>query len=70
MELQSSRFESLGAAFYTRLGPQPLADPYWVGCSPAAVADLGLPAAWPHSAAHLAQASGNALAPGASPLPQ
>lgn len=68
MELQSSRFESLGAAFYTRLGPQPLADPYWVGCSPAAVADLGLPAAWPHSAAHLAQASGNALAPGASPL--
>jgi len=68
MQLQSSRFETLGAAFYTRHAPQALPEPYWVGFSAAAAAELGLSTDWPGDGAHLAQASGNALAPGASPL--
>jgi len=68
MELQSSRFESLGTAFYTRLRPQPLPEPYWVGYSAAAAAELGLHTDWPCDGASLACASGNALPPGASPL--
>ena len=57
MELQSSRFESLGTAFYTRLRPQPLPEPYWVGYSEAAAAELGLHTDWPCDGASLACAS-------------
>jgi serine/tyrosine/threonine adenylyltransferase len=68
MQLQASRFESLGPAFYTRLGPTPLPDPRWVGHSPASAQALGLPEGWQTDADLLQALTGSAVPPGASPL--
>ncbi len=68
MHLQTSRFEQLGDAFFTRLHPTPLPNPYWVGHSHAVAQLLELPNGWHQSTLGLQAFSGNALLPGASPL--
>lgn len=68
MQLQVSRFETLGPAFYTRLLPTPLPEPYWVGVSGLCAHHLGLPPDWHTHSSHLQAASGNQAYPGASPL--
>jgi uncharacterized protein YdiU (UPF0061 family) len=68
MQLHTSRFESLGDAFYTRLQPTPLPHPYWVGVSAGCAQELGLHSDWHEQPNHLHAASGNQPYPGASPL--
>jgi len=68
MQLQASRFESLGPAFYTRLGPTALPEPSWVDTSAASAQALGLPDGWDSDPAVLHALTGSALAPGSSPL--
>jgi serine/tyrosine/threonine adenylyltransferase len=68
MQLQASRFETLGPAFYTRLQPTPLPEPYWVGYSAPCAQHLGLPDGWRTHSPHLQAATGNQAYPGASPL--
>ena len=63
-----NRFAALGSAFFTRLQPTPLIDPYWVGCSDATARLLGLDAGWFASDAALGVLTGNALLPGMAPL--
>ena len=48
-----NRFAGLGDAFFTRLQPTPLPDPYWVGTSPSVAGLLGLDRAWLASPAAL-----------------
>ena len=59
MQLQASRFESLGDAFHTRLPATPLPSPHWVGWSAEAAALLGLAPELPQDAALLQRLSGN-----------
>lgn len=68
MQLQASRFETLGPAFFTRLQPTHLPEPYWVGVSAPCAQHLGLPLDWHTRSSHLQAASGNQAYPGASPL--
>ena len=68
MELQTSRFETLGEAFFTRLHPTPLPSPYWVGRSGSLARALDLPEDWHEHLPHLEALTGNSLLPGASPL--
>jgi len=68
MELQTSRFETLGEAFFTRLHPTPLPAPYWVGRSGSLARALDLPDNWHEHPQHLEALTGNSLLPGASPL--
>ena len=63
-----NRFAALGPAFFTRLQPTPLPDPYWVGRSDATARLLGLDADWFASDAALEVLTGNALLPGMAPL--
>ena len=63
-----NRFAELGPAFFTRLQPTPLPDPYWVGRSDATARLLGLDADWFASEAALVVLTGNALLPGMAPL--
>ena len=59
MQLQASRFESLGDAFHTRLPPTPLPSPHWVGWSAEAATLLGLAPEPPQDEALLQRLSGN-----------
>lgn len=68
MELQTSRFETLGEAFFTRLHPTPLPAPYWVGRSNGLARALDLPEDWHEQPQHLEALTGNCLLPGSSPL--
>jgi uncharacterized protein YdiU (UPF0061 family) len=52
-------FSELGSDFYTRLEPQALPAPYWVGRSLKVAAELGLDPAWLESPALLEALSGN-----------
>ena len=61
-------FADLGPAFYTRLQPQPLPAPYWVGQSRALAQELGLDAQWLHNAAGLDAFTGNLGIAGTQPL--
>ena len=59
------RFAGLGAAFYTRLQPTPVAQPVWAARNTALLSELG----WPHEVlADPAVWAGNALMPGSDPL--
>ncbi|TSE34235.1 protein adenylyltransferase SelO [Tepidimonas charontis] len=62
--LQPARFLALGPSFFTPVAPQPLPQPRWLGHSPAAAADLGLPPHWADEAL-CAALSGCAPLPGA-----
>ena len=61
-------FASLGPAFYTRLQPTPLPDPYWVATSDAVAHLLDLPAGWLQTDAALQALTGNRNLPGSQPL--
>ncbi|HEY1102416.1 MAG TPA: YdiU family protein, partial [Burkholderiaceae bacterium] len=61
-------FATLGAEFYTRLQPQPLPAPYWVGRSRALAQELGLDPDWLDSDAALQRLTGNTLFTGSAPL--
>ncbi len=61
-------FARLGEAFYTRLAPQPLPNPYWVGHSQAAADLLRLPPAFSQSDKLLQALSGNRGFAGTQPL--
>ncbi len=61
-------FADLGPAFYTRLQPTPLPDPYWVGTSDAVAQMLDLPANWLQSDEALQALTGNRSLPGTQPL--
>ncbi|VTU29104.1 protein adenylyltransferase SelO [Variovorax sp. PBL-E5] len=62
------RFATLGPAFYTRLQPTPLPEPYWVGRSEGLARELGLDAGWFASAEALEVFTGNELLAGSDPL--
>jgi uncharacterized protein YdiU (UPF0061 family) len=64
----NNRFATLGPAFYTRLRPTPLPEPYWVGRSDRVARELGLDAEWFASAEALEAFTGNELLPGTDPL--
>ncbi|MCX7258293.1 MAG: protein adenylyltransferase SelO family protein, partial [Polaromonas sp.] len=61
-------FAALGPEFHTRLAPQPLPAPYWVGRSRTLARELGLQDAWLESSDTLAALSGSQPLPGAQPL--
>ena len=63
-----NRFAALSSAFFTRLQPTPLPDPYWVGRSDATARLLGLDADWFASDSALGVLTGNALLAGMAPL--
>ena len=63
-----NRFADLGDAFFTRLQPTPLPDPYWVGTSPSVAGLLGLDRAWLASPAALEAFTGNLPVVGTQPL--
>jgi len=63
-----NRFAALGPAFFTRLSPQPLPDPYWVGRSRSMARELGLDEEWMESWQALKAFSGNGVLPGSDPL--
>ena len=64
----SNRFAALGPAFFTRLAPQPLPAPYWVGRSQAVANELGLSEEWMASSAALEVFTGNLPLSGSAPL--
>ncbi|MDD2728015.1 YdiU family protein [Malikia sp.] len=68
MQLQVSRFESLGDEFHTRLHPTPLPTPHWVGWSGEAAATLGLPTEPPPDDELLQRLSGNRIADSVTPI--
>ena len=61
-------FAALGPAFYARLRPTPLPEPYWVGRSASVARQVGLDAGWFASDEALDVFTGNALALGSDPL--
>jgi uncharacterized protein YdiU (UPF0061 family) len=61
-------FTALGEDFYTRLAPQPLPQPYWVGRSESVARLLGLDDAWLNSPDLLSALSGNLQLAGTQPL--
>jgi uncharacterized protein YdiU (UPF0061 family) len=63
-----NRFHKLGPRFYTRLAPQPLPAPYWVGRSQSAAELLGLESSWMESPDLLQALSGNLPISGTQPL--
>jgi uncharacterized protein YdiU (UPF0061 family) len=64
----TARFATLGEAFGTRLEPQALPAPYWVGQNLPLARQLGLSDAWMGSAEALAIFSGNRVPEGSAPL--
>ena len=64
----NNRFAALGPAYHTRLAPQPLPAPYWVGRSDAVAQRLGLPDGWMQSQAALEVFAGNLPLSGSAPL--
>ncbi|WP_334133468.1 protein adenylyltransferase SelO [Tepidimonas sp.] len=65
--LRPACFLGLGQAFYHALEPQPLPDPRWLGASPAAAAELGLPTDWADER-WCAALAGSAPVPGTRPV--
>ncbi len=61
-------FAALGPAFYTRLQPEPLPAPYWVGRSAKVAGQLGLTAQQMDSENLLKALTGNQLLPDSNPL--
>ncbi len=61
-------FASLGPEFHTRLSPQPLPEPYWVGRSQRVADELGLAPSTMDSDAALLAFTGNLGLAGAQPL--
>jgi len=61
-------FAKLGVAFFTRLQPQPLPEPYWIGQNKTMARELGLSQHWLDSQETLAALTGNAVLPGSEPL--
>ena len=61
-------FAGLGKNFFTRLSPEPLPKPYWVGQSRAVARELGLDDAWLQSSELLQALSGNQPIVGTQPL--
>ena len=61
-------FATLGPAFYTRLQPTPLPDPYWVGRSAQLAREMGIDPSWIGSADALEVFTGNRLHAGSDPL--
>ncbi len=57
--LWRNSFAQLGEDFYTRLAPEPLPAPYWVGRSASLGCELGLPASWLASPELLEAVTGN-----------
>ena len=64
----ANSFAALPAAFYTRLDPHPLPDPYVVGVSEEVADLLGLPAELLNSPQFAEIFAGNRLLPGSEPL--
>jgi uncharacterized protein YdiU (UPF0061 family) len=64
----ANTFAALPAAFYTRLAPQPLPDPYVVGVSGEVADLLGLPSELLNSPQFAEIFAGNRLLPGSEPL--
>jgi serine/tyrosine/threonine adenylyltransferase len=64
----NNRFAALGDAFYTKLAPQGLPDPYWVGTSRAVANKLGLSEEWMAGSQALQALAGNVLLEGSSSL--
>lgn len=63
-----NRYATLPEAFYTRLSPTPVPEPYLVAWNPDALALLGLPPETAHAREFVEIFSGNATLPGAEPL--
>jgi uncharacterized protein YdiU (UPF0061 family) len=61
-------FAQLGESFFTRLQPQALPGPYWVGRNRGMARELGLQAEWFESQAALEAFTGNQVLPGSDPL--
>lgn len=61
-------FAKLGDAFFTRLQPQSLPEPYWVGQNRSMARELGLSDAWFKSRDALAAFTGNSVLVGSQPL--
>jgi uncharacterized protein YdiU (UPF0061 family) len=61
-------FGRLPGRFYTRLGPTPLPDPYFIAASPAAAALVGLEASSLDDPACVQPLAGSAIVPGTDPL--
>ena len=64
----NNRFAALDPAFYTRLAPTCLPEPYWVGQSQRVAMRLGLSPEWMASDQALAALTGNIVLPGSEPL--
>src|SRR5665647_1881742 len=64
----NNSFAKLGNDFYTRLLPQPLPAPYWIGHSCALARKLGLAEHWLASQELLQGLSGNRMINGTQPL--
>jgi len=62
------RFAALGPAFFTRLQPTPLPEPYWVGRSVPVAQTLGIDSQWFDSDEALQAFTGNLPLAGADPL--
>jgi len=63
-------YARLPEQFYTRLNPEPVADPKLLAINDALAAQMGLNAAWLRSDAGVAMLAGNAMPDGAQPLAQ
>ncbi len=63
-----NRFDALGDTFFTRLSPQAMPDPYWVGWSEDCAALLGIAPQARDDPATLQVLSGNAVGAGMRPL--
>ncbi len=61
-------FARLGTAFYTRLQPTPLPEPYWVSRNKAVAKELGLEESWLESQEALHALTGNRVLQGSEPL--
>ena len=61
-------FANLGDAFFTRLQPQALPDPYWISRNHSLARELGLEENWFASQEALDSLSGNRVLPGSEPM--
>jgi uncharacterized protein YdiU (UPF0061 family) len=59
---------ALGPAFYARVDPQPLQEPYWIDRNAPLARELGLDGAWLQSRQALLALSGCAVAEGSEPI--
>jgi serine/tyrosine/threonine adenylyltransferase len=68
VNITPARFADLGESFYTKLAPQGLPDPYWIGLSRAVADQLELSEDWLTSSQALRVFAGNLVPEGASAL--